>query len=55
MEKNINKKSGCKLSDEQIKQIASAIDPKDVLAYIENHKEEYEEFLKSKKLEESDK
>ena len=30
----------------QIKQIASSIDLKDVKEYIENHKEEYEQFLK---------
>ncbi len=35
-----------KLSPLQIKQIASSIDLKDVKEYIENHKEEYEQFLK---------
>lgn len=35
-----------KLSPLQIKQIASSIDLKDVKEYIENHKEEYERFLK---------
>ncbi len=34
------------LSPLQIKQIASSIDLKDVKNYIENHKEEYEQFLK---------
>lgn len=34
------------LSPLQIKQIASCIDLKDVKEYIENHKEEYEQFLK---------
>lgn len=34
------------LSPLQIKQIASSIDLKDVKEYIENHKEEYEQFLK---------
>lgn len=34
------------LSPLQIKQIASCIDLKDVKDYIENHKDEYEQFLK---------
>ncbi len=34
------------ISPLQIKQIASYIDLKDVKEYIENHKEEYEQFLK---------
>jgi len=34
------------LSPLQIKQIASSIDLKDVKEYIENHKDEYEQFLK---------
>lgn len=34
------------LSPLQIKQIASSIDLKDIKEYVENHKEEYEQFLK---------
>lgn len=33
------------LSPLQLKQIASAISLKDIAEYIENHKEEYEQFL----------
>lgn len=33
------------LSPLQIKQIASSIDLKDIKEYVENHKEEYEQFL----------
>ena len=35
-----------KLSPLQIKQIASSVDLKDIKEYVENHKEEYEQFLK---------
>ena len=34
------------LSTRQIKQIASSIDLKDVKNYIDNHKQQYEQFLK---------
>ena len=38
------------LSNEQIKTISSSIILEDIKDYIENHKMEYEEFLKKKKV-----
>lgn len=36
-----------KLSKEQIKTISSSILISDIISYVDNHREEYEEFLKN--------
>ncbi len=41
------------LNTQQIKDIASCISLKDVHNYIENHKEEYEQFLKNEEQQEN--